>query len=93
MIDLDQAITTAAVIAPFVIGLVEITKRVGLVDKYAGLVAIVYGLILSFLVASSEKVGELDGVDMWKRTAITGIIAGLTAAGAYSAVKAAGRDV
>lgn len=93
MLDLDQAITTAAVIAPFVVGLVQITKQIGLVDKFAGLVAVLYGLILAFLVASTEAVGELDGVDMWKRTALTGIIAGLTAAGAYSAVKAASRDV
>lgn len=90
--ELDQAITAAILIAPFVVGLVEVTKRAGLVDKFAGFVAVLYGLIIAFLTASTGKVGELDGVDMWKRTALTGIAAGLIAAGAYSGIKAASRE-
>lgn len=91
MIDIDQAIAAAIIIAPFVIGLVEITKRAGLVDRYAGFVAVAYGLIISFLVGTTEKVGEMNGLDQWKREAMVGIAAGLIAAGAYSATKAASR--
>lgn len=88
-IDLDQAVSTAAILVPFVLAIVEMAKRTGLVDKYAGIASVVSGIVLAFLVGEFGSVGEVSGFDTLKRTLLVGVIAGLSASGVYSATKAA----
>jgi len=64
-----------------VTGLVEVAKYTGLSSRYAPILAIVVGLILSFI-ANSDVVGY--GLP---QIAMTGLVIGLTASGFYSAAK------
>jgi peptidoglycan/LPS O-acetylase OafA/YrhL len=72
----------AAVVAPFVIGGVEIAKRTGLVDRYAAVAALILGVAFAVLVVIAEN-GDLEGIN-WGATILAGVVGGMTAAGVYS---------
>jgi len=61
---------------PVVLGLVEVTKRVGLPARYAPLASLVFGV----------GAIALTGVS-WQATVIQGIIVGLAASGLWSGPK------
>ena len=70
---------TTAVLTAFVIGIVEIAKQIGLNTKYAGLLAVILGILATV------------GLSFFQVTAtviFTGIAIGLSAAGLYSGTKA-----
>lgn len=62
-----------AIVLPVVIGLVEAIKRAGLSSRYSPIVSILLGVVLMYLF----------GGDIWE-----GLLAGLSASGLYSGVKA-----
>lgn len=70
---------TTAVLTALVIGIVEIAKQIGLNTKYAGLLAVILGILatlgLSFFQVTTTVI-------------FTGIVIGLSAAGLYSGAKA-----
>lgn len=65
-----------SILLAIIIGLTEVTKRLGLKSKYAPLVAIVLSLGLTFLTMGATK-----------ETLIAGLVVGLTSVGLYSGVK------
>ena len=70
---------TVAILAPVIIALVAGSKGVGLESRYAPIASIVFGVLLSFLFVSG-----------WQTAVITGIVAGLSAAGLYDQKKITG---
>ena len=92
--EVDQAISAALIISPFVIGAVELAKRAGVSDRLAPIASIVFGLIFAFLVAASNTVGEVDWHHNGElyRTVLTGLAAGMIASGVYSGYQAIQRD-
>lgn len=78
---MDINVALVAVLAPIVMGIVQVAKSAGLASRWAGVAAIVIGAILG--ISAGLYAGEpyLSG--------IAGLVAGLTAAGAYSGVRAA----
>jgi len=68
------------VIAAITLGLVQVVKQLGLPAKLTPLVALIFGLGLSALTVSITNLS-------WPLVVICGLIAGLTAVGAYSGVK------
>ncbi|HQX61847.1 MAG TPA: hypothetical protein PK593_00160 [Thermomicrobiales bacterium] len=79
---MDIDVTMVAIISPLVIALVELGKRAGLPNRWAGIVAAALGIALAALWALS--VGRDVPAALW-----AGLIAGLSAAGVYSGQKAA----
>lgn len=69
---------TVLSLIPIVIGLVQVSK-IYINNRYAPLLAIVLGIVGSFLVVIDMTIGE---------TLISGIIVGLSASGFYSGTKA-----
>lgn len=69
-----------AVLVPIIIGLVEIAKKLGLPTTYAGLLAVVLGIVLS--AAYTTLTGQA------REIVLTGLATGLAAAGLYSGTKA-----
>lgn len=65
------------VLVPVVLGVVEAIKRVGMASRYAPLASLVLGVAGAYLIG-----GALNEV------VIQGLIAGLSAAGLWSGVKA-----
>lgn len=63
-------------VIPVIVGLVEVTKSLGLDSKYAPAVSLLFGIGLV----------SLTGV-VWQASLIQGIISGLAAAGLFSSVK------
>ncbi len=63
---------------PVIVGLVEIVKRLGLNDKFAPLVSLVFGVVagIVYLSPGNVQMGVLQGIVM-----------GLAAVGLYSGVK------
>lgn len=55
-------------------GLVEVTKRAGLSSRWAGLLAVLYGVVVATVQAQDLQL-------------LMGVVYGLIAAGAYSATK------
>ena len=73
-----------AILAGLVVGAVEVIKQTGMPSRYAGVVAIVVGITLALIAGAAEQV---DG-NAWE-LALIGIMAGFSAAGAWSIPKAA----
>jgi hypothetical protein len=74
-----RALTAAAIIAPFVLAIVEAAKAGLKFDtRYAGLVALAVGVVLSLLLFDSTLRLQI----------FSGLVAGLTASGFYSGGKA-----
>lgn len=69
---------TAAAAAPLVVALVEAAKRAGLPAAYAPIAAVAFAIPLVALLG-----GAID-----TEALVTGIVAGLSAAGLYSGTKA-----
>ncbi|MHB0874557.1 MAG: hypothetical protein ACYC5O_00790 [Anaerolineae bacterium] len=71
--------------AGLILAIVELLKRsVGLPTRYAGLVAVGLGLVLACLLKLDDP-----SVASWLQVELAGLVAGLTAAGVWSATKAA----
>ena len=66
-----------AVIIAVVLGLVEVVKRIGLPSRFCPLLAVVIGVLASFI-SPSGSIGL---------TIMVGVIYGLSASGFYSGVK------
>ena len=62
-------------------GLVEVAKRAGLPDRYAGICAIVFGALLIAIDDLSRRAGQTGDIAGWLAG---GIVAGLAACGLYS---------
>ena len=73
-----------ATVAAVLIALIEVFKRTGLPDRFAPITAVVLGAFAAFVAASQHALASPDPFT----TALTGLIVGLTAAGAYSGVRA-----
>lgn len=73
-----------AILAGLCVGAVEIIKQAGLPARYAGIVAIAVGITLALIAGAAEQV---EG-NVWE-LALIGIMAGFSAAGAWSIPKAA----
>lgn len=66
---------------------VEILKQAGVPSRYAGLAAIVVGVLIG-IIDGYQRGGGMAEASGW---VMAGAIAGLTAAGAFSGAKAAAR--
>lgn len=84
---MTEAIAAALVFAPLVMGIVELGKRSGIPDRLAPIFALISGIAMALLVAWSRVVDELRFANLGL-VILTGIVAGLSAAGVYSGVKA-----
>lgn len=65
-------------IAPLILGIVELMKKLGLPGKFSGLVATILGIVIGILYLYPENV--LQGI-------LVGMSMGLTASGLYSTTK------
>lgn len=65
-------------IAPLILGIVELMKKLGLPGKFSGLVATILGIVIGILYLYPENV--LQGI-------LVGMSVGLTASGLYSTTK------
>ena len=70
-----------SVLVLVVTGLVEVAKYTGLSSRYAPILSIVVGLILSFI--ANYDIAEFGLAHI----AMTGLVIGLTASGFYSSAK------
>lgn len=75
--DITTLFTTAAVLVPVTLGLVQIVKGLNLPSKFAPILSIVFGIGLAFLLF------KVSGI-----TTLAGIFVGLSAAGLWSGTKA-----
>jgi hypothetical protein len=75
-----------AVTVPLVMGVVQVCKQAGLPSRWAGMSAVALGMAGGVLV----RLAGIGGGPLGLAT-LTGAIAGLSAAGAWSGVRAAGR--
>jgi len=79
-LDLTTINASALVVVPIIIALVQAIKLTGWVnEKYASLVSLAVGIIISFI--SNHDSGDMS------LTVLSGILYGLTASGLYSGVK------
>ncbi len=67
-------------------GVVEVAKQIGLSSRFAGLVSVLAGIALALIAGFAGQVEGNAGT-----LVLIGILAGLAAAGLYSAPKAAAR--
>ena len=67
-------------ISAIVIGLVAVAKKLGINQKYAPVLAVVFGLIFSLMAYFIQDVKLLTAI-------VGGIVIGLTSVGFYSGVK------
>ncbi len=72
-----------ALALPLVLGLVQLAKEVGLSSRWAGVAALALGVACGLLLPFAS-VGDAPPA----RAALTGLVAGLSAAGAWSTGKA-----
>lgn len=63
---------------PFIIGVVDLLKQIGLPDKLAGLVSTVLGIILGIVYVAPDNIAE---------AILVGAALGLGASGLYSTTK------
>lgn len=75
--------TLFALALPLVLGLVQLAKEVGLPSRWAGVAALALGVACGLLLPLAS-VGDAPPA----RAALTGLVAGLSAAGAWSTGKA-----
>ncbi len=83
MIDFVTFVTTTsvafiAVASVVTLGLVQITKKAGLNTRFAPLVSVIFGVAIGHF---------YGGFDTTAYNILAGLLAGLTASGAYSGVK------
>lgn len=69
---------------PLVVGIVEVLKRAGLPDKWAGLVSLILGVGGGLAYGGVAGLSALEALPQ-------GLLVGLAAAGAWSTTKSAGR--
>lgn len=74
-------VALVAVLTPVVMGIVQVAKSAGLSSRWGGIAAILIGAILG--ISAGLYAGDVY------MSGIAGLVAGLTAAGAYSGVRAA----
>ena len=67
-------------ISAIVIGLVAVAKKLGVNQKYAPILAVMFGLIFSLMMYFIQDIKLLTAI-------MGGIVIGLTAVGFYSSVK------
>lgn len=85
------AVTLAGVAAvPLIVALVEAAKAAGLPPRWAGVLAVVLGLLTSLAYRATESVS--DG-RAWVDATLLGLALGLSAAGLYSGTRAAARPL
>lgn len=80
---MQSIFAAVAIAAPLTMALVELIKRQGLPDRFAPITALLSGLAMVALMMLADVL-TLD----WGQVALTGVIAGLTASGVYSGVRA-----
>ena len=78
---MEISVALVAVLTPVVMGIVQVAKGAGLPSRWGGIAAILIGAILGISAGLYAGDVYLSG--------IAGLVAGLTAAGAYSGVRAA----
>jgi hypothetical protein len=85
VVDIDlSVIAQAAILVPFILGLVEVVKRATgsrVSDDWSPVFAIIIGIGLAFIVIDVD----------WQRNVLAGIVAGLSASGLWSGTKAVQR--
>ena len=79
---LDPLIMTSTAAA--VAALVQLSKTTGLPDRFAGLAALAYGLVIAPLFLAAGM-----GGGSYPAALVAGLFAGLSAAGVYSGTRAA----
>lgn len=67
-----------------VIGLVEISKKLGASGNLCTIMAVVYGVVIMLLVQLSVA---FPMIEPWVRTVLYGVVVGLAAAGVYDYTK------
>lgn len=85
----DVLLVAGVPISLLIVGLVEAAKRAGLPSRYAGLAAIGIGVALFVAGVATQTWPEFTP---WWEAIIAGVIAGLTASGIYSGMKAVTRE-
>lgn len=70
---------TFSALVAIVVGLTEVAKKAGLSSRYAPILSIVIGLILSVIANTSVLTAQ--------EVVMTGLVIGLTSSGFYSSVK------
>lgn len=82
---MEETALSGLVLAPIIVGLVQVAKQAGLASRLAGLVSVGLGLVLGVATGLADVANEV-GTDL--ALAIQGIIAGLAGAGLWSTGKA-----
>jgi 4-hydroxybenzoate polyprenyltransferase len=77
---MDLEIIGGIMAVPLIMGVVELAKRSGFNTKYAGLLAVVLGLVLSFAYTFFKETPYFTA-------GVIGLALGLSAAGLYSTAK------
>lgn len=74
----DISLASLSVSIAVVVGLVEVVKRIGLPDRFAPLLSVLFGIGAAFAFPAATPVV----------TVFTGVIIGLSASGLYSGTRA-----
>ena len=83
---MDTTLLYGIAVIPAIVGLVQVTKDIGLPANYAPLCAVCFGLLAGFAQFYA-------GQAAWISAAITGIALGLSAVGLYSGAKTVAANV
>ena len=83
---MDTTLLYGIAVIPAIVGLVQVTKDIGLPANYAPLCAVCFGLLAGF---AQFYAGRL----VWISAAVTGIALGLSAVGLYSGAKTVAANV
>lgn len=75
----ESSVVTVGILSPIILAIVELAKSSGLNTRYAGIGSVVLGAVLGAFFIGEEALST---------NIFIGIIAGLTASGFYSGVKA-----
>lgn len=79
--DLDfiaQAMTSAVAVVPIIVALVQVGKMMNMPNKYAPILSLGVGILISFLFGGTLNIGQ---------SVLSGILYGLSASGLYSGIK------
>lgn len=76
-------VALGAVVAPLVIGLVEVAKRAGLTTRWTPVAAVLFGIVLTMVLGEAGQPPHPD----YATRLVAGVTAGLMAAGLYASVK------
>jgi hypothetical protein len=83
---MDTTLLYGIAVIPAIVGLVQVTKDLGVPSNIAPATAVIFGLLAGFAQFYS---GQLP----WITAAVTGIALGLSAVGLYSGAKIVGQNV